>query len=234
MAAKRPGSFPRLPTIKKERVWHIGNPTARRRKVSRSLEGTLLSVSEHPVAWSKIAKLGGRLFMLSRSDGNVGVFVDRHSISERAERTILSHSGLVTTTKVYVLSEEVSDEDGDGVRESVYATLEAAEREADQDAIEDGYVSITERDGWAPKKVLLDRWKRVFSGSLDPSLVADFALMEAVEGTGLYDGMWWRDDLDPWSLSAPRGGIFQTKLHEWSFVEEGNPGYVESDEGWDG
>lgn len=229
-----PRSPARIPTLKKTRVWHVGSPLAARRKAASSLEGTSFSVSEHPRAWTRIAKLGGSpTFMFTRRDGKPGVFVNRHALSKAAENALLTGSGLVTTTKVYVLREETSDEDGeDMVLESVFPTRAKAEEAADPDALEDGYATIVERAGWKATPELLRRWAQVFTGDLD-MFAGEFALMEAVEALGLYDGMWWKEDLDPWSLSAPRGGIFQSKLAEWTHVGEDAPTYVEAVETWD-
>jgi hypothetical protein len=199
--------------------------------VTESQEGTLLSVSEHPRAWTQIARLGGAsTAMLVRKDRKDGVFVDRLALTAQAERKILAGSGLVTKTKVYVLSVETSDESGDVVYETVFASREDAEAEADPDALEDGYARIFERAGWAATPELLRRWEAIFSGWLDTSFVGEFALMEAIETLGVYDGMWWNEVLDPWAFSAPRGGIFQSRLSEWKIVEEGKRGYVAPDE----
>lgn len=224
----------RLLTLKKARVWHVGSPRAARRKVVSSLEGTSFSVSEHPRAWTKIARLGGSsTFMLTRKDGKPGVFVNRYALSKDAENALLAGSGLVTPTKVYVLREETSDENGeDTVLESVFPTLAKAEEAADPDALEDGYATIVERDGWKATPELNRRWAQVFTGDLD-MFAGEFALMEAVEALGLYDGMWWKEDLDPWSLSAPRGGIFQSRLPAWGAVGAENLTYVEAVETWD-
>ena len=229
---KRSTPLASLPVLHKERVWHVGTPRKARRRVTSSQEGTLLSVSEHPRAWTKIARLGGAsTAMLVRKDGKDGVFVDRLALTAQAERKILAGSGLVTKIKVYVLREETSDESGDDVvYERVFASREEAEAEADPDALEDGYARIFERAGWAATPELRRRWEAVFSGSLDTSFAGEFALMEAIEALGIYDGMWWDEVLDPWALSAPRGGIFQSRLSEWKIVEEGKRGYVEPDE----
>lgn len=195
-----------------------------------SLEGTLLSVSEHPRAWRKIARLGGgTTYMLSRRDGKSGAFVDRHSLSPAAVARLISTSGLATPVPVYVFSREESDEYGDDqTYEMVFATRRAAEREAEGT---DG--TVTERSGWKASPELSRRWATAFTGKLGPDLLADFALMEAIEALGEYDGMWWKEDLDPWSLSAPRGGIFQSRLSGWVPVAEGVRGYVEATETWD-
>jgi len=221
-----------LPVLHKERVWHVGNLKRARRKAPDSQEGTLLSVSEYPRAWMKIAQLGGRpTFMLVRKDGREGIFVDRLAITASAERKILAGSGLVTKAKVYILRTETSDESGDDVvSEMVFASREEAEAEANPDELEDGYARIFERAGWAATPELNRRWEEVFSSPLRTSFAGEFALMEAIEALGLYDGMWWNEVLDPWALSAPRGGIFQSRLSEWKAVEEGKRGYVEPDE----
>ena len=222
-----------LPVLHKERVWHVGNLKRARRKAPDSQEGTLLSVSEYPRAWTRIAQLGGSpTFMLVRKDGKEGVFVNRHALTASMERKILAGSGLVTKTKVYILRENTFDDNDDPtVYQSVHATREEAERNVlDPEAFELGEATVTERAGWAATPELNRRWEEVFSSPLRTSFAGEFALMETIEALGLYDGMWWNEVLDPWALSAPRGGIFQSRLSEWKAVEEGKRGYVEPDE----
>jgi hypothetical protein len=170
--------------------------------------------------------------MLVRKDGKEGVFVNRHALTESAVRKILAGSGLVTKTKVYILRENTFDDNDDPtVYQSVHATREEAERNVlDPEAFELGEATVTERAGWAATPELNRRWEEVFSSPLRTSFAGEFALMETIEALGLYDGMWWNEVLDPWALSAPRGGIFQSRLSEWKAVEEGKRGYVEPDE----
>ena len=220
-----------LRTLKKKRVWHVGSPKSARRKASSSQEGTLLSVSEYPRAWERITRLSGDTWMLVRADGKPGVFVNAHAIPEKTVNALLASSGLVAPTTQYVLRTEGSSEyEEEYVHESVHATLAQARAEADEDSLEDGTATIERRQGWKATPELTKRWRAVFSRPLSASLVPDFALTQVLEATGLYDGMWWNDRLDPDILSAPRGGIFQSRLGEWIAIRAGESGYVTANE----
>ena len=202
-----------LPTLQKKKVWHVGSPKSARTRASSSQEGTLLSVSEHPQAWTRIARLGGReTWELVRTDRTPGVFVNMHAIPEATKNALIAASGLVAPVRVYIARWTAGDEYGDDeTYEMTFTTRAAAEREIED--FEDA--EIREQTGWKATPELNRLWKANFSGRLAASFVGEFALLTVLERMNRYDGAWWNDVLDPYALSAPRGGIFQKRLNEW-------------------
>ena len=76
-----------LPTKKISSVFHVGDMNISN-KSDFSLEGSGLSVSLHPDAWVKIAKLGGRdIYVLTN---NNGIFVDAYKINKKQKDSIIS------------------------------------------------------------------------------------------------------------------------------------------------
>ena len=81
-----------LPVTYKTAVWHIGELEpllSKRTGLSGSDEGPGISVSECPDDWRQIARLGGSLWQLSRTDGEDGKFIDFHELTpaQRSEYT---------------------------------------------------------------------------------------------------------------------------------------------------
>lgn len=187
-----------------------------RRRPRRSLEGRGLSVSEHPAAWRKIARLGGApLWELSRCDERPGQFVDMIA-SEQELTAAAVAAGLIVPHLAWQAWH--TDEDGD-VWYSLYATQTEAVREMENQN-EDDPATPTPMQTWAPTTKLRRRWGRDFKDSveLDPfgDFVAQMAMLYTLEDADLdIDGAWWNEDLDVYKLSAPRGVIFKRRLAAW-------------------
>ncbi len=190
-------------TLKKKLVWHVGD-LSRRRVSDRSFEGNALSVSMHPVAWSRIARLDSSLYRMRRRDGHPGLFVDLTSppddLLKRAVRAGFAERGTAWQHSYW-------DDELDSEVSVLFASEEDAARESDEG---DGTVEQVE--------VLLptSRLRRLHR-DLSLALVSDFAVMALLEeGEPRVDGVWWREALDPAIYSAPRGAIFQSRLPRWA------------------
>jgi hypothetical protein len=200
-----------LPVLKKRSVWHVGNLAAPRRKVSSSLEGSGLSVSEHPEEWTQIAKLGGQVtYELNRRDGQPGVFVNMLRLGQ--QRAVLEQAaadeGLLKHARRWRFV--WWDDEDEATRYSLHASRVEASREAE---FMDGRVEPVEM--FVGTTRLGEVWRSYFTSRLDDTMASDFATLLLLERSGLYDGAWWNEILDPFGLSAPRGVIFQTRLPEW-------------------
>jgi len=202
----------RLPTLRKRVVWHVGNVSAKRRKASTSLEGSGLSVSEHPEEWAEIASLGGHdTHEFRRKDGQPGVFVHMLNMG-RAKQSLLDAAaaeGLLQKAQrwEYRWFDDEMDEE-------LYSTFDSEdEAVAEMDDGAGGSVHAVVVN--VPTRKLQTEWRKTFAARLDDSLAEDFALLLLLERSGNYDGAWWNETLDPQNLSAPRGVIFQTKLPLW-------------------
>ena len=199
--------------VQHDEVYHFGNLAATRRKAHASLEGPGLSVSVHPVAWRTIARGGGtQLYALERLDHTAGRFADLTDDSTR--ETLLESAvdaGLLKPATLY----RVWTADEDGLRYMVFSAKNQAQREYDDVAEFDEEARLEEVRGYVATPKLRRWYARIFTGTLDPLLAVDMALLYVLETSSDVDGAWWNEELDPAALSAPRGVIFQTKLPEW-------------------
>ena len=186
-------------------VYHVGTLDVNKLghnkpEVYDSLEGSGLSVSQHPEEWTEIAKLGGSdVYSLTKANPNF--LIENEENKEKAIQWCVDNEFLVRKKKYRAYT---SNEDG----EDCYFELDTkkqAENESDDVRDVDGYSF-----GLKGQKY----WKSCFSSSPNNSLAEAFAVIFYAETLG-YDGVWWHEVLDISSLSAPRGVIFQHKLCEW-------------------
>ena len=207
-----------LPVTYKTAVWHIGELEpllSKRTGLSGSHEGPGISVSECPDDWRQIARLGGSLWQLSRTDGEDGKFIDFHELTpaQRSEYTATAlRKRLIKECTMWQVFQG-GDEHGEA-RES-FKSREEAERELTYcggNIIEEyiDYQAMTELDAW---------WQQYFTRSFDECHSAagpgQLAILKLMMDEGHHDGVWWYDNYDPLGLSAPRGVIFPTRLNEW-------------------
>jgi len=195
-----------FPSLNIAEVYHVGfmDPQHKRRG---SLEGSGLSVSLHPEAWTKIAKLGGRPTQALTNPK--GTFLNYHALTDEQKKAILSwgeQNRYVSGATTYRVS--WYDDEADGTVFSIMHDREKAEAEAED--MEDSVVK--ELPGSYVATPLMQQ--RVH-GSADPSLVLDLLSTIFVEDVLGWDGVWWKDTLDPASLSAPRGVIVPNAISRW-------------------
>lgn len=195
-------------------VFHIGDLENLRasssRKAGHSYEGNCLSVSVHPTVWSRIARLGGELYRLSHDNPK---WCDAYSKKNRKEALKWTISkGLLKPAKIYRLW--TTDEEGEerySTFDSKTAALEEAGVEDEADLESEGFHKIDSVKGAVLTELSRGYWKR---GCAPQGDCSEWAVVWWAEAHG-YDGIWWEEDLDPAAFSAPRGGIFQSKIKSW-------------------
>lgn len=230
----------RIPILSLPKVFHVGtlDRDQRHSDGSSSFEGHCLSVSLHPRAWTQIAKLGGReTFALERSS-SPGAFIDYLSIESDpvtldAVRKTAAKAGYAREVQAW--RAWMTDEDGDWR----YMILETeAEAIAEATSCGDGLEDLEAPRGHKPVEAvahhratpaLLQR----IGFNLDGLDATPYALMVIADDIWPeVDGMWWLEDFNPSALSAPRGGIFPSRLDAWA-SRLAKPGEDnQSDEHW--
>lgn len=207
-----------LPVTRRGTVYHVGDLATPPSRRPLSYEGTGLSVSVHPEAWRRIAKLAGDVWALARPEGR-GTFVDFYRLRARHKAALTAEAaarGLVEPCRVYVVT--CMDEEGEECR-IVFGPEERdrARAEAESFGEPGDDAGVTEEDGYRALPPLLGLWEDHFGNRQIPAcLVLEFAWTVVLEGVGRYDGVWWGDRLDVPGLSAPRGVIFQSRLASWT------------------
>jgi hypothetical protein len=219
----------RIPLIPISAVLHVG--TLNEADVGRnsgafSLEGRALSVSVHPEAWIRIARLGGLpIHRLTRKDG---LLLDVLALDELPEtrNAILERArelGLLVDRERW--EAKSFDDELDDVIVSIHETEAKARLEIDLDDDEDGddergvrKVTVSVATPALAEKVAADPGKFRAEGRT----AEDFAIMEWAENVlprklgRRIDGVWWRETLDPDRLSAPRGALFRSQAKGWN------------------
>ena len=163
----------------------------------------MLSVSVTPSAWCHIARIGGDRTEISRMGGEL-VFLDFHKMGKPLRNKIITDA-LNSDMAKHVQEWQAwgGDEEGNE-RFSIHETREQAEYETDEDCkaptpISSIKVSSDVARAWCGQETL-----HTFQSLAALSFLA-------FKDTKL-DGIWWHDTFDPWSLSAPRGGVFQDRI----------------------
>lgn len=220
----------KIPTIKISSLFRIGAAQIPRRvnaTSTESLEGICLSVSKAPIAWRKIARLGGgALFRLTKNDG---IFADILKILSNKKYAQLKWDiqnwaiendllQLKTMWKCW------SCEDDDSFRYMVFPTREDAINECDYEEDDEYFLIGGPNDGPVVEEVhmhvgtqeLVNRikYKRVTEDD-----ATEYAIMAYMMEQTELDGVWWNEAYFPENFSAPRGGIFPTRLREWDVLE---------------
>lgn len=214
-----------IPTLTVSRVYHIGtlNPADYGRNFGSSQEGKCLSVSVCPVAWRKIAKLGG--YQLHEMENENGSFVDIIKLVEEHGDELKAWGvaeGLIEQREA--LKAWYYDEDSEEWRYTIEADMEGAVFTADEFGEYDDPAEIPgPDDGPAIEEVTV-------SGPTEKLFqitgIKDDRYSEALETVAMAyailksdaDGIWWLSEYDPEALRAPRGGIFPEKVSAWEAV----------------
>lgn len=209
----------RFPTLGFPHLWHVGSFKAKA-KGRDSYEGSGLSVSLHPGAWRRIAKLGGKCWLLQR-DGNA--FLDALALSEADLAEVRAWgiaNNYVFTAQLFRLDYADQDENGEDVKRwSIFHTR----RRADEEAAEYDDASVTEFEGL----VGMAKLHKATRSRVDPDICEDLLLTLYGDLVLDLDGVWWAETLDPDNFSAPRGVIFPRKVPLWSRMP--HPGPEEED-----
>ena len=170
---------------------------------SDSQEGLLLSCSNCPDDWSRIARLGAGVEWTVRKNGLIKL-LHIHKLNRKTRKDWMTASetaGLVIPTVQYkVIS---TDEEGEELY-SIYASKAAAAAECNEG---DKPLKIK---GWKASEKLAHFWNG--KKRIDPIFVETAALVYLAFKNHPIDGIWWNDVYDPVSLSAPRIGIHPSKI----------------------
>lgn len=219
--------FP-VPMISLDRVFHVGTLDPRaigRNSGGSSLEGHCLSVSLCPHAWRYIAKLGGNpLHELKRDSGR---FVDVHAVVEGGHLPAVlawAHAeGLVKDASLW--KSWAYDDEAEEWRYQLLPNEDDAWEEAAPDGTgPDGgpaVLQVTVPVGTWKLESITGMSSRPDEDATDGVLLAFAMAQEA-------DGAWWRENLEPEKLSAPRGAIFRERVSGWTAAKIG---WAEVDDG---
>ena len=206
-----------LPIYRRSRVYHVGtlDPDHKGRQ-GRSFEGDGLSVSLHPQEWSRIARLGGPTWQLTRQGG---AFLDYHRFVRRGRLPEVQRwairQGLLALRPRWKV--EWYDSDEDGAVHSLYPTAASAARELRHLREGDDTANCVRLEVAVATRTLNAR----LGFKVDDLLALEMATTCWVEACTALDGVWWTDTLDPVALSAPRGVIGLTRLALWTKTRVG-------------
>jgi len=216
-----------FPTLTKHKVFHVGdleNP----RQINGDFEGPLLSVSSHPDAWRKIARLGNsptwRIVGVrphskksAKTDTRL-CFLDARTLKKKPDSHLqwAASLGLVTPAIRWAAEIPIGEDDEMGI--SLHPTLEEATIE------HHGHLPPKETNVWDSGQELTAFWnqRKPENTPLNPGLTETAVLALLIElgaaiNPELPDGIWWTDILNPCNYSAPRGGISPSKPHKTLF-----------------
>jgi hypothetical protein len=168
-------------------------------------------VSLHPEEWRHIARLSGATYKLTNPDAR---FFDAIKGKRKALQWA-QNEGYVVTRPMFRVT--WTDPETEERTYSDFDDSEEASEEADS-LREEGYFGrVTNRkvSGWALGPQGVDYWKSCMADPIERGHLLAEALSPVwyAEAHG-YDGVWWDELLDPYRLSAPRGGIFDVR--DWS------------------
>lgn len=197
-------------------IFHVGTlePHRKGHFHADSLEGHCLSVSIHPEAWVEIARLGGE--PVWRLDHEEGQFVDVLSlesdpVAAQAIRAWGVAQGLAQEKTCWRAWQYDSEEDE--WRYLLFETEDEAQLDADEfETRTGGNIEPVSVCVGTPALCEIIGWRD--TGTND---VLDFLVMAYIEAHAPdIQGVWWDETLDPDALSAPRGGILPSRLHQWA------------------
>jgi hypothetical protein len=201
-----------LPVRRLREVLHVGNLDRALKRSDNSYEGLGLSISLDPAAWESITPLAGPRWVLHATHARPA-FVDYHRLSRRrraALTRIATTLGWLTATAQFEAS--YFDDELERRVAFLFATRADAEAEYENPA----FATITPRTVHVATPTLQALWRLRFTSALGDGMAEEVAHTLVLEGTGLFDGIWWPDDDDPVGLSAPRGALFQSRLAHWT------------------
>jgi hypothetical protein len=200
-----------VPTKTFKTLFHIGDLTAQPAVGSRSsLEGPCLSVSQVPNAWRTIAQLGAAPLWELSKEGNT--FLNVLRMSKPLKKAVVQwgcKKGFVQERLGWIT--EFYDEEGE-IRISHSESQEKAVADwgEGEDEIAKRYSQLM---AFATEK--LEAYVRQ---KVELSLVTDMLTIAYAEQVLNLDGLYWGEILDVCALSAPRAGIFPSRLSEWSIT----------------
>lgn len=218
----------RLPLLCADTVYHVGemDPALKR---AGSYEGAGLSVSVHPSSWRRIARgfVSGPCWRLSKPGAK---FLDAHRMTRRQRLEVLEWAvakGFAVKQPLWRWS--YWDSDLDARFEQHFTTL--SEARAERDCHDEGRIRRVSGHVSTP---LLDTLTLQRSPTASSRLIVELVLpIWAMEVHGI-DAIWWQDNYNPLSLSAPRGVLHPASLESWQALRLENDPDEEDDNAEDG
>lgn len=195
-------------------VWHVGN-LDKMKKSSFSLEGDLLSVSLTPKTWSKLARANGVNHKLELKGA---LYVDFYDFLEHNLDDIIrwaNDKGYINKEKVYSFT--YYDDEIDEELTFSFDTVDALVSEF-PDASDD---EIHIDESYVLSETYIAQNKSSSKSKYDITNVQiEFIEDHVVADNEQIVGIWWNDAFRPESFSAPRGGIFNSRLHLFNISKE--------------
>jgi len=205
-----------FPVILKSDLIHVGRLDQPRITGRNSYEPGCLSVSECPDVWQRIMRspqINPKRYTLNRADQSPLKLVCVHTLLEvdgcEPMAQYLIDQKLAVRSTLFQASYE--DDEIGGTLTSLHTEYASALETAMEDEEQ-----VTEVEALLPTEALIAR----LGFTPDPIQMDDVALAIYFEDREPeVDGLWWEDDLDPLSYSAPRGGLFQSRLERIKMSE---------------
>jgi hypothetical protein len=220
MGRLKRGKVDGWPVIFLDRVFHIGTLDPSKKGTTHnacSHEGTGLSVSLHPEAWMRIAKLGGNPTWELESESKQA-FIDVLNLKAIHWQTINDwavNKGLLEQYEATVVS-YFDDDLGYEVSLQFDPRDPNEKAEIDWYIEEDGdKVALKSASAFRGTKLLNEKMgykvPKGLSADLAMTLFCEDILADRLHTTGI----WWNEILEPLSYSAPRGVIHVKALEKW-------------------
>jgi hypothetical protein len=198
--------------VRNDAFLHVGNLDEKNNSGRFSLEGGGLSVSDHPLAWMKIARLNGGIYAMKK-DNALLIDMIIAAQDEKLNELVVKygmHKKLITPCKIY----KVTDSDDSF---TLFSNKKDAINERPEDADIEDYLEVY--DGHKAT-VSLAR-KHGFPDRMPLGLVKDMLFLTYSKEVLKLDGAWWHEELSPMDLSAPRGSVFDIK-NKWEIIKIDN------------
>ncbi len=190
------------------RVYHVGYLDQNRTKPHHSQEGGELSISHHPDAWRRIARLGGDTYTLTNPDG-IFYGIDPHtSLTDRETTYCLANDYIDHTTGYRV---ERYDPELDETRYMLFYDRDEAHREAYEDS------TLTEVTVPTLAEQGEEYWEAAFTQPVEDASPVGIQLLIPIWAASELnvDGVYWHHPLEPHRHCAPRGLIYQDQIENW-------------------
>lgn len=201
----------KLPYRKMEKTFHVGTFDITSKDYT-GYEGYTLSVSPCPDDWRWIARLSGDDYKLTK-DG--GLFVDYYELTDDQKEAIYAWgvtNGYVYEDTAYKYTFYDSERD-----ENVFMLFQTYEKAF--------YESGEDDEAISGETVYMsnDKMNTFMNHEVSMTNVFAFLLIMYVDLNTTFDGVYWDDNLDRYSYSAPRGGIVPRAMSSWTIelAEEG-------------
>lgn len=213
-----------FPSTTIETVWHVGTLELSDRTNQESLEGELLSVSQHPEEWENIARCSGQTWEMHREGAQ---WLDALALSD-AEiveiETWAIQQGFAIRGDVWRVWH--FDGESDDWSYFEFNNEDDALDELDPDIDDDEIPSESGKQIDKLSGLLLTpsgqekvgRWHSN-TQALDPMIILWADIVLKSDNPDLM-GVWWYEDDNPLSLSCPRGGAFPDRLGEFKIHDE--------------